>query len=70
MILRRRSRSRDAAFLVLVVAVFSNVSRGTEPASVDRPALDDSSAKRALKTVKPPGLVVDFQEQRVDLGSP
>ncbi len=59
MIFRRRTRSRDAAFLALVVALFSNVSRGAEPASGDKPAPEKSAAKPARKNVKLPGLVIN-----------
>jgi len=67
MIFRRRSRSLDAALFVLVVAVFSNVSRGAEPVSGDKPAPEKSAAKPARKNFKLPGLVINFQERCVDL---
>ena len=54
MIFRRRTRSRDVAFLALIVALSSNVSRGTEPASGDRPAPENSAAKPVRKNVKLP----------------
>ena len=67
MIFRRRTRSLDAAFFVLIVALFSNVSRGAELASGDKPAPEKSAAKPARKNVKLPDLVINFQERCVDL---
>ena len=67
MIFRRRTRSLDAAFFALVVALSSNVSRGTEPASGDEPAPEKSATKPARKNVKLPGLVIDFPQRCVDL---
>lgn len=61
MILRCQTRSLDAAFFVLVVALLSNVSRGAEP------ALEESAAKPARKNVKLPGVVINFQERCVDV---
>ena len=58
-----RSCSRDAALIVLVVALLSNLSHGAEP------ALEESVAKPARRSVKLPGLVIDFQERCVDLES-
>jgi hypothetical protein len=67
MIFRRRSRTLDAALFVLVVAVFSNVSRGAGPVSDHKPAPEKSAAKPARKNFKLPGLVVDFQKRCVDI---
>ncbi|MBC8875772.1 MAG: hypothetical protein H8E44_40625 [Planctomycetes bacterium] len=61
MILRCRTRSLDAGFLVLFVALFSNVSHGAQPAP------EESAVKPARKNVKLPGLVINFQERCVDL---
>ncbi len=44
MIFRRRTRSLYAAFFALVVALFSNVSRGAELASGDKPTHEESAA--------------------------
>ncbi|NQT39888.1 MAG: hypothetical protein HQ581_20510 [Planctomycetes bacterium] len=67
MIFRRRSQSLDAAFFVLVVAVFSSVSRGAEPASDHKPAPEKSAAKPARKNFKLPGLAINFQKRCVDI---
>jgi len=67
MIFRRPTRWRDAAFLALVAAFFSNVSRGAERASGDEPAPKTSAAKSVRKNVKLPGLVINFRERCVDL---
>ena len=67
MIFRRRTRWLDAAFFVLVVALFSNVGGGAELASGDKPAPEKSATKPARKNVKLPGLVIDFQQRCVDL---
>jgi len=67
MILSSLTRSRDAALLTLVVALYSNVGVPAEPASVDKPAREKSAAKPARKNFKLPGLVVDFQKRCVDL---
>jgi hypothetical protein len=67
MIFRRRTRSLDAAFFVLALALSSNLSRGAEPASGDKPAPQKSAAKPARKKVKLPGLVINFQQRCVDL---
>jgi len=67
MIFRRRSRTLDAALFVLVVAVFSNVSKGAEPASHHKFAPEKSAAKPARKNFNLPGLAVDFQKRCVDV---
>ena len=67
MIFRRRTRSLDPALFVLVVALFSNVSGGAEPASGDKPAPEKSAAKPVRKNVKLPGLVINFRQRCVDL---
>ena len=67
MLLSRRSQSLDAAFFVLVVALFSSVSRGAEPASDQKPAPERSAAEPARKDLKLPGLVINFQKRCVDI---
>lgn len=67
MLFPRRTRSLNAAFFVLVVALFSNVSSGAELAPGDKPAPQKSAAKAARKHVKLPGLVIDVQERCVDI---
>lgn len=61
------SRSRDAALLTLIVALFSNVDVRADPASVEKPAQEKSAAKPARKNFTLPGLVVDFQNRCVDI---
>ncbi len=61
MILRCRTRSLDVGFLVLFVALFSNVTHGAQPAPVE------PVVKPARKNVKLPGLVVNFQKRCVDV---
>jgi hypothetical protein len=60
-ILRCRTRLLDAAFFVLGVTLFSNVSGAAEPVTAD------SATQTARKKVKLPGLVINFQENCVDL---
>lgn len=67
MIFRCRSRTLDAAFFVLVVALSLNVSRGAESAFGDRPAPEKSAAKPARKNFRLPGMVVNFQKRCVDI---
>ena len=67
MIFRGRTRSLDAAFFVLVVAWFSNVSGGAEPVPGDKPLPEKPAAKPVRNNVKLPGLVVNFQKRCVDL---
>ena len=67
MIFPSLTRSRDAVLLTLVVALFSNVGVGAEPASVDKSAQEKSAAKPARKNLTLPGLVVDFQKRYVDI---
>jgi hypothetical protein len=55
----------------MVLASFSALSRGDEPAPVDKPTPGGSStrsaAKPTRKNFKLPGLVINFQERCVDL---
>jgi hypothetical protein len=67
MLLSRRSQSLDVVFFVLVVALFSNVGRGAEPASDQKPAPEESTAEPVRKNLKLPGLVVDFRKRCVDI---
>ncbi len=67
MIFRRRSRSADALFFVLVVALLPNVSGGAEPASGDKPPSEEPAAKPARKNFKLPGMVINFQKRCVDI---
>ena len=50
MIFRRRCRTLDATFFVLVGVLFSNVSGGAERASADKPASKESAAVSVPET--------------------
>jgi len=68
MVFRRRTRTLNAAFFVLVVTALLDVSGGAEPAAdLKKTAPEKSAAKPSRKTFKLPGLVVDFQKRCVDV---
>jgi len=60
-----------ASSLAMVLALFSSLSWGDEPAPVDKPVPGKPSTKPApkptRKNVKLPGLVINFQKRCVDL---
>ena len=64
---RRRVKSRDALFFVLIVVLFPNVSRAAEPASDQESTVEKPAAEPARKNLELPGLVINFQKRCVDI---
>ncbi len=64
---RRRIKSLDAVFIVLVAALLPFISRGTEPTFDQKSAVEKLTAKLARKNLELPGLVINFQKECVDI---